>query len=147
VKIKLNSRRQSGCLPCAAIIIGALAIAVGVIAIIIIIKLCRLIPPPHRTNEEPQLRMEFPLLKPLGITVPLPAGAIQIQRSTDLMHTNWETLSYMTLATNNGTITLTTFNGDGVPVGNFTVIPGQTNQAEIVDATPAWPNAFYRTAQ
>jgi hypothetical protein len=147
VKIKLKRGRNSGMALCAAIIIGVLVIAVGTIAIIIILKLCRCLPPPHRTNEEPQLRMEFPLLKPLGISVPLPAGAIQIQRSTDLTHTNWETLNYMTLATNNGVITLMTFSGNGAQMGSFTVIPGQTNQVEAWDQTPAWPNAFYRAAQ
>ena len=145
--MKIKTRLNSGCTICVAIIVGSLILMVGGMAIIVIIKLCRWLPPPNGTNDQPQLRMEVPLLKPLGLTVPVPAGAIQIQRSTDLTGTNWQVLSYMLLATNGGTITLTTFDVNGAQTGTFTVTPGQTNQAEIVDTTPACPNGFYRSAQ
>lgn len=143
MKIKLNQR--AAFVGCTEIVIGILVIAMVGMAIVVVIKVLKCIPV-KGTNDEPQLRLRAPLLLP-RISVPLPAGAIAIQRSASMDRSVWETLNYMTLATNAGTITLTTFDGTGRTTGSYILNPGQTNQVDMLDINPMEGRNFYRAAQ
>jgi preprotein translocase subunit Sec61beta len=148
VKIKLDPRRNSGLVICASIIIGLLVIMVGAMLVIILVKVCDKCLPPKQTNEAPQLRLESPLLNPPVRAFTIPAGAIQVQRSTDLTHPNWVTISYATIVTNGDLIQVTIYDSAGNVVNTATASAGQRSVTnEVFDMDAIWPKAFYRAAQ